>query len=101
MRRSELNEIIREGEKFIASIGFRLPAFADRSPDDWRRSKPRAGEALRARLGWEIADSGCGEVSTVNDGETDNHVLGTVSRFPEVDEEEPPYGLIVADYAKL
>ncbi len=44
MKRSELNEIIREGEKFIASFGFKLPEFANWSLDDWKRNKPRAGE---------------------------------------------------------
>lgn len=44
MKRSELNEIIREGEKFIVDM---------------------------------------------------------VSRFPDVEEDEPPYRLIVPDYAKL
>lgn len=226
MKRSELNEIIREGEKFIASFGFKLPEFANWSPGDWQRNKHRAGEVLRARLGWDITDFGrgdfenlglllftvrngnadnlkagtgmvyaekimisrenqvtpfhthkvktediivrggaplevrlyngqpgagidakspvkvrmdgidcevpaggvvqihpgssitlepghvhsfwaaggdclVGEVSTVNDDETDNYFLDMVSRFPDVEEDEPPYRLIVPDYAKL
>jgi D-lyxose ketol-isomerase len=226
MKRSELNEIIREGERFIASFGFKLPEFASWSMDDWKRNKPRAGEVIRARLGWDITDFGrgdfenlglllftvrngsadnlksgkgmvyaekimisrenqvtpfhthkvktediivrggaplevrlysgepghpidpkapvkvrmdgidrevpaggvvqihpgssitlepghvhsfwgaggdclVGEVSTVNDDETDNYFLDMVSRFPDVEEDEPPYRLIVPDYAKL
>ena len=226
MKRSELNEIIRDGEKFIASFGFKLPEFANWSVDDWKRNKPRAGEVIRARLGWDITDFGrgdfetlglllftvrngvyadmkkgmgmvyaekimisrenqvtpfhthkvktediivrggaplevrlyngepghpidakapvkvrmdgidaevpaggvvqihpgssitlqpghvhsfwaaggdclVGEVSTVNDDETDNYFLDMVSRFPDVEEDEPPYRLIVPDYAKL
>jgi len=226
MKRSELNEIIREGEKFIASFGFKLPEFAHWSEADWRKNKHRAGEALRARLGWDITDFGrgefentglllftirngsadnlksgrgmvyaekimisrrdqvtpmhthavktediivrggaplevqlynaklgggvdeskpvvvrmdgveyevkpggvvqiqpggsitlepghlhsfwgtggdclVGEVSTVNDDETDNYFLDMVSRFPDVEEDEPPYRLIVPDYARL
>lgn len=226
MKRSELNEIIREGEKFIASFGFKMPEFAHWSPEDWRKNKARAGEAIRARLGWDITDFGrgefedtglllftirngsqenlkkgrgmvyaekimisrenqvtpfhthkvktediivrggaplevrlyngdpghpidpkapvkvrmdgidreipaggvvqihpgssitlqpghvhsfwaaggdclVGEVSTVNDDETDNYFLDMVSRFPDVEEDEPPYRLIVPDYAKL
>jgi D-lyxose ketol-isomerase len=61
MKRSELNEIIREGEKFIASFGFKLPEFANWSVDDWKRNKPRAGEVIRARLGWDITDFGRGK----------------------------------------
>ena len=226
MKRSELNEIIREGEKFIASFGFKLPEFANWSPDDWKLNKHRAGEVIRARLGWDITDFGrgdfenlglllftvrngsadnlksgkgmvyaekimisreaqvtpfhthkvktediivrggaplevrlyngqpgagiddkapvkvrmdgidrevpaggvvqihpgssitlepghvhsfwaaggdclVGEVSTVNDDETDNYFLDMVSRFPDVEEDETPYRLIVADYARL
>ena len=37
----------------------------------------------------------------VNDDETDNYFLDMVSRFPDVEEDEPPYRLIVPDYAKL
>src|SRR5215510_11434853 len=201
MKRSELNEIIRDGEKFIASFGFKLPEFANWSLDDWARNKHRASEVIRARLGWDITDFGrgdfenlglllftvrngsadnlksgkgmvyaekimisrenqvtpfhthkvktediivrggaplevrlyngkpgeriddkapvkvrmdgidrevraggdclVGEVSTVNDDETDNYFLDMVSRFPDVEEDEPPYRLIVPDYAKL
>ena len=226
MKRSELNDIIREGEKFIASFGFKMPEFANWTPDDWRKNKHRAREAIRARLGWDITDfgrgefedtglllftirngsqenlrrgggmvyaekimisrknqitpmhthgvktediivrggaplevqlynakdgggadkdrpvvvrmdgiehevkaggivqiqPGCsitlepghlhsfwgaggdslvGEVSVVNDDETDNYFLDMVSRFPDVEEDEPPYRLIVPDYAKL
>jgi D-lyxose ketol-isomerase len=41
------------------------------------------------------------EVSTVSDDETDNYFLDMVSRFPDVEDDEPPYRLIVPDYAKL
>ncbi len=43
-------------------------------------------------------DSLLGEVSTVNDDATDNYFFEEVSRFPGVDEDEPPYRLIVPDY---
>src|SRR5687767_13386355 len=79
MKRSELNEIIREGEKFIASFGFKLPEFASWSADDWKRNKPRAGEVIRARLGWDITDFGRGDFEslglllfTVRNGSADN-----------------------------
>jgi D-lyxose ketol-isomerase len=42
-----------------------------------------------------------GEVSVVNDDETDNYFLDMVARFPAVEEDEPPYRLIVSDYARL
>ena len=83
MKRSELNEIIREGEKFIASFGFKLPEFASWSMDDWKRNKPRAGEVIRARLGWDITDFGRGDFDnlglllfTVRNGNADNLKTG-------------------------
>ena len=40
-----------------------------------------------------------GEVSTVNDDHTDNSFLDPVGRFPEIEEDEPPFRLLMGDYA--
>ncbi len=59
-------------------------------------------EAGTAHAFWASGgDSLIGEVSTVNDDETDNYFHEPVARFPEIDEDEPPYRLIVPDYARL
>jgi len=42
-----------------------------------------------------------GEVSTVNDDQTDNVFLEDVARFPEIDEDEPAFRLLVSDYASI
>ena len=39
-----------------------------------------------------------GEVSTVNDDRTDNYFLDKLGRFPDIEEDEPPYRLLVKDY---
>ena len=39
-----------------------------------------------------------GEVSQVNDDNTDNHFLPPVGRFPEIEEDEPPYRLLCTEY---
>ncbi len=41
-----------------------------------------------------------GEVSTVNDDETDNYFYKSVGRFPLINEDELPRYLLVNDYAK-
>ena len=41
-----------------------------------------------------------GEVSLVNDDTTDNRFYGTVGRFPEIEEDEPPLHLLMTDYPK-
>ncbi len=48
----------------------------------------------------EGADVLIGEVSTVNDDETDNVFAEPISRFSTVEEDEPPYRLLVSDYAR-
>ncbi len=40
-----------------------------------------------------------GEVSTVNDDNTDNRFYAEIGRFPEIEEDEPPLYLLVEDYA--
>src|SRR6185312_12041216 len=39
-----------------------------------------------------------GEVSTVNDDVTDNVFAEPIGRFAKIEEDEPPYRLLVADY---
>ena len=42
-----------------------------------------------------------GEVSMVNDDTSDNRFLEAIGRFPEVEEDEAPYRLLVSDYRRL
>ncbi|MBO6719977.1 MAG: D-lyxose/D-mannose family sugar isomerase [Rhizobiaceae bacterium] len=58
MKRSRINEIIRQGDEFIRSFGYRLPPFADLTPADMKRRRPSLGGILSARLGWDITDYG-------------------------------------------
>ena len=60
MKRSDVNAIIREAERFIASFGFRLPPFADWSPKDMQARRPHIDAIVDARLGWDITDYGQG-----------------------------------------
>lgn len=39
-----------------------------------------------------------GEVSSVNDDETDNYFLKPTGRFPEIEEDEPPLHLLCTEY---
>jgi D-lyxose ketol-isomerase len=42
-----------------------------------------------------------GEVSTVNDDQTDNHFLEPVGRFPKIEEDIAPTHLLVGDYERF
>lgn len=41
-----------------------------------------------------------GEVSVVNDDHTDNRFLDPAGRFPDIEEDEPPFRLLCTDYPK-
>lgn len=56
MKRSRINEIIREGDAFIRSFGYIMPPFAYWWPRDLKERRPPG--ILDARLGWDITDYG-------------------------------------------
>ncbi len=74
----------------------------DYDPGEKLRLAP--GESVTLRPGdWHAfwGDGGdvlIGEVSTVNDDETDNIFREPIGRFAEIDEDEPPMHLLVSDY---
>lgn len=61
MKRSRINTILREGDEFIRSFGFRLPPFAYWTPDQMRDQRSDISGILEARLGWDITDYGQGD----------------------------------------
>ena len=56
MKRSRINEILKDGDAFIRSFGFVLPPFAYYAPDVMRTKADT--EIYRSRLGWDITDYG-------------------------------------------
>ena len=81
----------------------------------WKEAAPGAeivlepGESITLRPGIFHAFYGkdstgeilVGEVSSVNDDHTDNIYHGEQARFPEIEEDEPPYRLLVKDYETI
>lgn len=62
MKRSEINAIIRESDKFIRSFGYVMPPFAYWPPEELKaRTSSDAKAILDARLGWDITDYGQGK----------------------------------------
>lgn len=74
----------------------------DYAPGEKLRLAP--GESVTLRPGdwhafWgEGGDVLIGEVSTVNDDETDNVFRAPIGRFAQIEEDEPPTHLLVSDY---
>lgn len=60
MKRSRVNEIIREADAFIRSFGYILPPFAYWSPEEMQRRRADSAGIFDARLGWDITDYGQG-----------------------------------------
>ncbi len=61
MLRSQVNEIIRQGDAFIRSFGYAMPPFADWSVEEWHDRKDDCAAIFAARLGWDITDYGKGD----------------------------------------
>lgn len=58
MKRSEINQYIREAMDLFSSTGFKLPPFADWSPEYWRTVGEEADEIRDNQLGWDVTDYG-------------------------------------------
>ncbi|MGV6812665.1 MAG: D-lyxose/D-mannose family sugar isomerase [Brevirhabdus sp.] len=59
MKRSNVNQILREGDAFIRSFGYVMPPFAYLGPEALRAKSDSA--IFANRLGWDITDYGAGK----------------------------------------
>jgi len=59
LKRSRVNDIIRESDSFIRSFGYVLPPFAYWTPEEMQARRPSG--IVDARLGWDITDYGQGK----------------------------------------
>jgi D-lyxose ketol-isomerase len=58
MKRSQINQIMRDADNFIRGRGFHLPPFAYWTPDQWRAKGTEATAITAHGLGWDITDFG-------------------------------------------
>lgn len=61
MKRSVINQIIRENAEFLKSQGFHLPPFAFFTPGKWAEKGREYDEIRDNCLGWDITDFGSGD----------------------------------------
>lgn len=61
IKRSRVNQIMRESDAFIRSFGYILPPFAYWSPAEFRARKDEARMIIDSNLGWDISDYGLGD----------------------------------------
>lgn len=65
MKRSEINQIMRNADNFIKTQGFHLPPFAYWTPEEWSRKGPEVKEIVDRALGWDITDFGSGDFQRI------------------------------------
>ena len=60
MKRSKINQCIRDMEKLIRENGFHLPGFCSWTPEEWKGKGHEYDEIRDNMLGWDITDYGLG-----------------------------------------
>ena len=65
MKRSKINQCIRDMEKLIRENGFHLPGFCSWTPEEWKGKGHEYDEIRDNMLGWDITDYGLGDWNKV------------------------------------
>jgi D-lyxose ketol-isomerase len=64
MKRSEINQILKNAKGFMARKQFMLPPWAYWSLADWKKNRENTREIISNMLGWDITDFGSGDFNT-------------------------------------
>ncbi|WP_425052633.1 D-lyxose/D-mannose family sugar isomerase [Psychromarinibacter sp. S121] len=91
MKRSTVNEILKDGDAFIRSFGYIMPPFAYWTPEELKRRVAEDSPMVRDHaLGWDITDYGQGKYDdmglflfTVRNGTNDNIPQGKGMLYAE------------------
>ncbi len=65
MKRSEINQYIRDMEKLVHEKGFHLPPFCYWTPEEWKTKGHEYDEIRDNMLGWDITDCGLGNFEKI------------------------------------
>jgi D-lyxose ketol-isomerase len=61
MKRSKINNLIRDSIEFFDSMVFTLPPWAYWKPEDWKGKSDSVEQIVDAMLGWDLTDFGSGD----------------------------------------
>ena len=61
MKRSELNQIMRDALAFINELNFKLPPFVYFTYEEWKTKGEEYSEIIDNIMGWDITDFGSGD----------------------------------------
>lgn len=65
MKRSRINQVIKDVEQLIKEHGFEIPPFAKWTAEDWKSVGHEYDEIRDNKLGWDITDYGLGKFDEV------------------------------------
>ena len=65
MKRSEINQVIRETEALLREYRIALPPFMKWSPEEWAEKGMECAEIRENQLGWDVTDFGCGNFPAI------------------------------------
>ncbi len=65
MKRSRINQVIKDMESLIKAHGFEMPPFAYWTPEDWHSTGHEYDEIRDNKLGWDITDFGLGRFDEI------------------------------------
>ncbi|MBI3922642.1 MAG: D-lyxose/D-mannose family sugar isomerase, partial [Armatimonadetes bacterium] len=65
MKRSEINQLLREATEFLGHHWFQLPPFAFWTPAEWQLKGHECDEIRENMLGWDVTDFGQGNFEKV------------------------------------
>ena len=61
MKRSEINQLIREAIDFFSQMNFQLPPWGFWRPEEWKGKYDSCSEIVDNMLGWDLTDFGGGD----------------------------------------
>ena len=61
MKRSEINQALRQTKAFLEKMGIHLPKWASWAPEDWKGRSSEVAEIVTCSLGWDITDFSTGD----------------------------------------
>jgi D-lyxose ketol-isomerase len=64
MKRSEINALMADADRFLGEHRFLLPPFAYWKPDEWSAKSAQAREIIECGMGWDITDFGRGDYAS-------------------------------------
>lgn len=65
MKRSRINQVIKDMEHLVAECRFALPPFCSWTPEEWMEKGSECDEIRENMLGWDITDYGLGQFDKV------------------------------------